>query len=106
MNRSTIYEFLKDETDLLLRFTHVGKGKYTIFIVPYAWNESYLLINGMRITDFQSIILFTNELVVRFWVNHDCQINIPYKDIEFIEVRENMNIGYKALHNGNRIDRG
>ena len=31
-----------------------------------------------------------------------CQINIPYKDIEYIEVREDMDIRYQSLYEGKK----
>ena len=57
----------------------------------------------MRITEFQSIILFTNEIAVRFAVSDNAQINIKYKDIQSLEVRKDEEIGYMKLHNGERI---
>jgi len=103
MNRQTIYEYLNKDTDLTFSFAHHGKGKYPIFIVPYKWETSFILINNMRVTDFQSIILYSNELVVRFWVKDDCQVNIPYKDIEYFEVRENINVAYMGLHDDKKV---
>lgn len=103
MNRSTIYEFLNKDTELFYGTTQISNGKYVVFIVPWAWENSYLLINNMRFTDFQSLILFSKELVVRFDKYLDQQVNIPYKDIEYLEVREDMDIRYMALHNGNKV---
>ena len=103
MNRSTIYDFLVKETDLKYTFTYISGGKYVVFPVPYDWDHSYLMINSMRVTDFQSIILFTNELVVRFDVRGTEQINIPYKDIEYLEVMEDMDIHYIGLHEGKKV---
>lgn len=103
MNRQIIYKYLSQDTDLVFQFTHIGKGKYMLFLVPYKWQSSFILLNNMRVTDFQSIILFSNELVIRFWVTDDAQINIPYKDIEYFEVREELNIGYIGLHNDEKI---
>ena len=105
MNRSTIWEFLRKDSLLEQRFTKIGKGSYPVMVVPYKWDESYLLINGMRFTNFQSIILFSNEMAIRFMMYGDCQVNIPYKDIEFIEVRDFMDIGYQALHKDKKIKR-
>ena len=105
MNRSTIWEFLRNDSRLEQRFTKIGKGSYPVLRVPYKWEESYLLINGMMFTNFQSIILFSNEMAVRFMMYGDCQVNIPYKDIEFIEVREEMHIGYQALHKDKKVKR-
>ena len=102
MNRSTIYEFLRNDSKLEQRFIKIGNGSYPVLKVPDKWDNSFLLINSMRIEDFQSIILFSNELVVRFMVYGDCQINIPYKDIEYLEVQEDMDIGYACLHQGKK----
>lgn len=102
MNRSTIYEHLRKDTELELRFTKIGKGNYPVLRIPYSWQESYLLINSVRITDFQAIILFSNELVVRFSIHDDWQINIPYSDIEYLEVRNDLDLGYTYLHKGKK----
>ena len=102
MNRSTIYEFIRKETDLQYTTTVINNRKYMVFPCPYDWDESYLLINGSRITNFQAIILFTNELVVRFGITDDRQVNIPYKDIEYLEVRNDLDIGYSYLHQGKK----
>lgn len=105
MNRSTIYEFLRKDSPLELRFTKIGKGSYPVMVVPLKWDESFLLINGMRFTNFQSIILFSNEMAVRFMMYGDCQVNIPYKDIEYLEVCEELDVGYMALHQGKTVKR-
>lgn len=102
MNRSTIFEYLRNDTELEIRYTKIGKGSYPVLRIPYIWQESYLLINSIRITDFQSIILFSNELVVRFSIHDNWQINIPYKDIEYLEVRNDLDIGYSFLHQGKK----
>lgn len=103
MNRSTIYEYLDKDTDLKFSFTYQNNRKYMIFIMPYKWEHSFLLINSMRVTDFQSLILYSNELVVRFSKYDDWQINIPYKDIEYFEVREDMDIKYMGLHKDKKV---
>lgn len=105
MNRSTIYEFFRNDSQLRPKHIKIGKGNYPVFAVPYWWEHSYLLINSMRFTDFQAVILFSNELVVRFDQFLDQQVNIPYKDIEFLEVREDMKIGYMALHKDKKVQR-
>ena len=101
MNRSTIYEYLKG-TELELRFIKIGRGNFPVLKIPYSWEESYVMINSMRVTDFQAIILFTNELVVRFTPYDNWQINIPYKDIESFEVCNDLDIGYSRLHQGKK----
>ena len=98
MNRSTLYEFLRNNSELEPRYTKIGRGNYPVFRVPYIWEHSYLLINNSRVTDFQALILFSKELVVRFSIHNDWQINIPYKDIEHFEVRDDLDIGYMYLH--------
>lgn len=102
MNRSTIFDFLKEDTELVLGYTDIGKGSYPVLRCPWDWDESYLLINGSRFTNFQAVILFSNELVVRFMMYGDCQVNIPYKDIEYLEVQHEMDIGYASLHQGKK----
>ena len=62
-------------------------------------------INSMRIRDFDNIILFSNELVVTFFKYSDSQINIPYKDIKYIEVCEDLDERYIGLENGNKVQR-
>ena len=96
-NRSTLYHYFKD-TGLDMKMLKIGKGVYKVFQVPYDWEMGYLTINSMRITDFQAVILFTNELVVRFSTYEDVQINIPYKSIEYIKVEDGIHIGYQGLH--------
>ena len=96
-NRSTLYQYFHYDTDLEIRHLKRGKGVYKVFRTPYEWNNSFLLINNVRITDFESVILFTNELVVRFDTHNDWQINIPYKDIEYIEVRNDLKFGYQGV---------
>lgn len=102
MNRSTIYEYLRNDTELNLKFLKLGKGNYPVLQVPYKWEMSFLLINSIRITDFHSVILYSNELVIRFSPFDDWQVNIPYKDIDYIEVREFLDIGYLGLYEGKK----
>lgn len=96
-NRSSLYEFFKG-LDFPMRFTNKGKGRYKVFQVPYKWENSYLMINDIRITDFQSVILYTNELVVRFSIYDEWQVNIPYKSIKKISVSNEEDIGYEELY--------
>lgn len=96
-NRSTLYDFFNN-SELFYSYTMINKRKYTVFQIPYIWENSYLMINDMRITDFQSVILFTNELVVRFSKYDDWQINIPYKSIKTIGVTNDLELGYQQLH--------
>lgn len=96
-NRSTLYYYFKEQ-GLPLRYTKIGKGRYRVFQTHPDWETGYLIINEVRITDFQAVILFTNELVVRFGVYDNQQINIPYKIIKSIEVKGDLNIGYHGIH--------
>lgn len=102
MNRSTIYEYLRNDTELNLRYLKLGKGQYPVLQVPFDWEISYLLINNIRVTDFHSIILYSTDLVVRFSPYDEWQVNIPYKEIEYIEVKEFLNIGYIGLCRGKK----
>lgn len=104
MNRSTIYEFLRNDTDLMLRYRKIGKGNYPVLVAPYKWETPILMVNNWRITDFQAVMLFSNEFVVRFGTTIDAQINIPYKDIDYIEVHEDMDIGYMKLYHGDKVE--
>ena len=98
-NRSTLYHYFHYDTPLELRFIKRGKGRYKVFKIPDEWEgHSYLLINDVRIKDFQAVIIYTNELVVRFGKTLDCQINIPYKVIKYIEVLDSMMIPYEGVH--------
>ena len=81
-----------------MKFLKIGKGTYKVFQVPYRWDQAFLMINDVRITDFQSVILYTNELVVRFSNYDDWQINIPYKVIKTISVTNDLDVGYQQLH--------
>lgn len=96
-NRSTLYHFFKEQ-DFPMRFWTIGNGRYKVFQAPYKWDQSFLMINNMRITDFQSVVLFSSELVVRFSQFNSCQINIPYKDIDYIAVSDRADIGYQELY--------
>lgn len=98
MNRSVIFHFLNDESPLLKRYAKVGMGNFPVFKVPEEWYQSYLLVNDIVCTDFQAVMLFSSELVVRFDRHSDCQVNIPYSSIKYLEVREYMNEEQKALH--------
>ena len=97
-NRSTLYEYFYKELGLPIRHMKIGKGTYKVFLCHEDWDIGYLLINDVRITDFQAVILFTNELVVRFDVHEDRQINIPYKVIDYIEAKGDLKIGYNGIH--------
>ena len=97
-NRSTLYHYFKD-TGLEMRMLKIGKGTYKVFVVPFDWDNVYLIINGVRFTDFQSVILFTNELVVRYCSEYDdCQVNIPYRIIKTIKLDNELHIGFEELH--------
>ena len=97
-NRSTLYHYFMD-TGLEHRFTYIGKGRYNVFKVPFRWDSVYLTVNDIRLTDFQAVILFTNELVVRYGNIYDtCQVNIPYRIIKRISVGNDLDIGYEELH--------
>lgn len=97
-NRSTLYNYFKDKMEW--KTLKIGKGVYKVFIPDYKWDSVYLTINDdIRFTDFQSIILFTNELVVRYGNIYDnSQVNIPYKLIKTIELDNDLYLGYEKLH--------
>lgn len=105
MNRSTIYDFLLHDSGLEQRYWKINHGNYPVFIAPYTWNHSYLLVDGVRFSDFEVLILFSNELVIKFDSNisNNRQVNIPYRLIDCIEVREDLDIGYIKLENGEKI---
>lgn len=105
MNRSTIYEYLRNSVEMEIRYWKIGKGNFPVLLPPYRWDRAFLLVNGSRFTDFRMIILFSSELVVRFDQYNEQQVNIPYKDIEYIEVCEDIDIGYEALWNGKKVQR-
>ena len=107
MNRSTIYDFLFHDSGLEQRYWKINHGNYPVFKAPYTWDHCYLLIDGVRISDFEVLILFSNELVVKFDTNmkNNRQVNIPYRLIDCIEIREDINIGYVMLENGEKIAR-
>jgi hypothetical protein len=89
---------MNKEVEMPLRYWNIGKGSYPVFLPPYKWDTCYMLVNGWRFKDFQAVILFSNELVVRFDRYSDQQVNIPYRDIESFEVFEDIEIGYERLH--------
>ena len=97
-NRNTLYHYFKD-SGMLLRFTYINDRQYKVFIPEYKWENVYLTINGsIRFTDFQSIILFSNELVVRFNMYDTCQVNIPYRLIDTVQIDNELDIGYEEIH--------
>lgn len=97
-NRNTLYHYFTD-AGLPMKSLKIGKGVYKVFQVPYDWDEVHMVINDIRFTDFQAIILFTNELVVRYGSIYDnCQVNIPYRSIERIKIYSELHIGYEELH--------
>lgn len=98
INRSTLYDYLHYHTDLVLRYMKKGRGTYKVFTIPEEWEKSYLLVNDWRITDFQALVIFTNELVVRFGRYNNSQINIPYRTIDSLEVREKYDIPYEKVY--------
>ena len=98
VNRSTLYEYLYKQVHMVLRYMKKGRGTYKVFTVPEDWERGYLLVNNWRITDFQAIVLYTNEIAVRFGQYNNAQVNIPYKDIDSLEVRENLDVGYERVY--------
>ena len=97
-NRSTLYYYFKN-AGMIHKSLKIGKGVYKVFIPDYKWENVYLTINGVRFTDFQSVILFTNELVVRFGnIYENNQVNIPYRLIKTIQLDNELDIGYEELH--------
>lgn len=100
-NRSTLYHYFTD-AGMQMRMMKIGKGSYKVFLPDYKWDTIYLTINDVRFTDFQSIILFSNELVVRFGNIYDnSQVNIPYRIIKTIQLDNELDIGYEELHLNN-----
>lgn len=96
-NRNTLYHYFKD-CDMQMRFTKINNRSYKVFIPDYKWETVYLTVNGIRFTDFQSIILFTNELVIRYGLNNTSQVNIPYRLIEALQISNNEGITYEKIH--------
>ena len=97
-NRSTLYYYFK-KTGMQMKHIKIGRGTYKVFLPDYKWDSVYLTINGVRFTDFQSIIIFTNELVVRFGSIYDSsQVNIPYYLIKEIQIDNELDIKYEKLH--------
>lgn len=101
MNRSTIFDFLKNESGLYQSYWKISHSSYAVFKVPWEWDHSYLLVDGVRYSDFEILIIFSNELVIKFDsnINNNRQVNIPYRLINSIEVREHIDIGYVKLEN-------
>ena len=97
-NRSTLYHYFNDN-GMQIRFMKIGKGTYKVFTPDYKWDSVYLTVNGVRFTDFQAVILFSNELVVRFGdIYNNSQVNIPYRIIKTIQLDNDLDIGYEELH--------
>ena len=96
-NRSTLYYYFKG-TGMIHKRLKIGKGVYKVFVPDYKWDSVYLTVNGVRFTDFHSLIMFTNELVVRYGINDTSQVNIPYRLIKDIQIDNDLDIGYEELH--------
>ena len=97
-NRSTLYHYFKDN-GLEMRYTKINNRRYKVFIPPYKWDSAYLIVNDIRFTDWSGLIMFTNELVVRFDGGvTSSQVNIPYKCIEKIQVTDEVGVGYEELY--------
>lgn len=97
-NRSTLYHYFNDN-GMQIRFMKIGKGSYKVFIPDYKWDSVYLTVNSVRFTDFQAVILFSNELVIRYGSIYDnSQVNIPYRLIKTIQLDNELDIGYEELH--------
>ena len=83
MNRSEIYEILHDKLRLY-SVKHNGRV-YIKFHPDKFWDWCMLKINNSFIRDFTEVYICTNELVIR-GLYDKMQINIPYKDIDILEV--------------------
>ena len=107
MNRSTIYDFINKDTGLEQRYWKIANGNYPVFKMPYDWDHGYLFVNNIMFSDFEIIILFSSDMVVKFdtYTSNNRQVNIKYRDINSIEVRRDLDIGYLKLENGERVAR-
>lgn len=93
MNRNQVYTYLKEMDDMKgLMYKH-GKG-YHIRFVPTIWTTySELFINKFMITNWYSITLLVQGIVVED-EKGDMEIHIKYQDIDsfiaYIEEGYNM----------------
>lgn len=84
MNRNEVYWALIDG-GLNNYKVIVNKRPYNKLYIPRDWETSYLMTDSIIITDFNEVYLCSDELVIR-GKYEPLQINIKYKDMEFIEV--------------------
>ena len=93
MNRSTIYDYLKNLEGFKPLFYKHGKG-YHVKFVPEVWIKySQIVINDWWIEDFYSIILLIQGIVVEGETG-DMKVHVDYKDIEYFDVQ--FEEGYKV----------
>ena len=86
MNRSTIYDYLKNVENLRALFPRMGKG-YVIKFVPTVWmsTESQVAINDWYVEGFYSITLLIQEIIIEDEMGN-MQLHIRYKDIDEFKV--------------------
>ena len=83
MNRNDVYWILKS---CLNNYKVVVNGRpYNKFYVPRDWEHSYLVTDGIVITDFNEIYLCSDEIVVR-GKYEALEVNIKYKHMTSLEV--------------------
>ena len=94
MNRSTMYDYLKNIPELKALFYKHGKG-YHIKFVPEIWTQySQVVINDWHIENFYSITMLIQGLIIEGEVS-DMQVHIKYGDIEEFSVY--LEEGYKVI---------
>ena len=82
MNRSEVYEILSKELNIYR--SNVNGKTYLKLYIPYC-EDSTLKVNNSYIKGFNMVYICTHELVVRDKYAF-LQVNIPYRDIEELEV--------------------
>ena len=89
MNRSVMYQYLKEIEELRALFYRHGKG-YHIEFVPNIWTGFTQIVVNTGGTDwivegFYSITLLIQEVIIRGEVD-DMELHIRYKSIDKFEV--------------------
>lgn len=82
MNRSEVYDILSEELNTYK--VVVNKRPYNKLFIPYC-DASVLRVNNSYIQNFNHVYLCNEELVVRDKLAM-LQVNIPYRDINELEV--------------------
>lgn len=84
LNRNEVYEILRKK--LLTYSVLVNNRPYKkLYVDRNEWEMSWLITDGVYITNFNEIYICSDEMVIR-GKYESFQVNIKYKDMTFVEV--------------------